>query len=140
MNYTIKSAAFALCLCLCSLSSQAAFSQDFSSLDSDLQQLENLITDTLANTQEQQELLNSLKESLNESGQLIAGYESTITAQETLLKDLQHQLTAMSETYRTQSALSERYERSSRFWRTFTLIAIPVTAVISGTVVLAAAR
>jgi CHASE3 domain sensor protein len=116
-------------------SSRAAFSQDFSSLDSDLQQLESLIADTLANTQEQQKLLDDLRGNLIESGNLIADYESIITGQENLLKDLRSQLNAMSETYRMQSSLSAKYERSSKFWRTFTLIAIPVTALVSGGVV-----
>jgi hypothetical protein len=42
-----------MCFFFSSLSSQAAWSQDFSSLDHDLAQLENLINDTIANTQEQ---------------------------------------------------------------------------------------
>jgi hypothetical protein len=37
----------------------------------------------------------------------------------------------MSETYRKQSALSAKYEKSSRFWKTFTLIAVPAAAVLS---------
>jgi hypothetical protein len=41
----------------------------------------------------------------------------------------------MSETFQKQSDLSAKYERSSKFWKTFTLIGIPVTAVISGGVV-----
>ncbi|MDR2965913.1 MAG: hypothetical protein LBU88_09070 [Treponema sp.] len=40
-----------------SLSLQAVSAQDFSSLDTDLQELENLILDTIANTEEQQKLL-----------------------------------------------------------------------------------
>ena len=40
-----------------SLFLQTAYSQDFSSLDSDLELLENLIADTLLNTEEQQKLL-----------------------------------------------------------------------------------
>jgi hypothetical protein len=46
----------------------------------------------------------------------------------------------MSETYKMQSALSQKYAQSSKFWRTFTLIAIPVTAIISGGVVWAAVK
>jgi len=46
-----------ICFIFFSLSSQAAFAQDFSSIDNDLQTLENLINDTLTNTQEQQRLL-----------------------------------------------------------------------------------
>ena len=119
-----------------SLFSQVAFAQDsFSSLDNDLAQLENLIADTIANTEEQQRLLEDLRQNLAESGNLIDSYEITIAEQENLLKDLQTQLNAMSETYRMQSALSARYERNSKFWRTFTIIAIPVTAVISGVTV-----
>ena len=118
-----------------SLSSPAASAQDFSSVDNDLAQLESLINDTIANTEEQQKLLEDLKQTLLESGNLIANYESIITEQELLLKDLQTQLNEMSETFKMQSALSRKHERSSKFWRTFTLIAIPATALISGGVV-----
>ena len=127
-----KSAAIFLCFLL---SSQAAFSQDFSSLDNDLQLLEDLIADTLISTQEQQKLLNDLRESLDESGTLIANYESIITEQEKLLTDLQAQLTAMSETFKTQSALSVKSEQRLKFWRIFTLIGIPTAALISGGIV-----
>jgi chromosome segregation ATPase len=109
-------------------------------VDSDLRLLENLINDTLNNTEEQQKLLEDLKRSLDESGNLIESYETRITEQENLLADLRNQLGEMSETYRTRSALSERYERSSRFWRTFTIIAIPASAAISGGLVRRLAR
>jgi len=117
------------------LFSQVAFSQDFSSVDSDLALLESLIADTLSNTEEQQKLLDDLRKSLDEKGNLIGNYESIITGQENLLKDLQARLNEMSETYKMQSALSRKYERRSRFWRTFTLIAIPATAIASGSLV-----
>jgi len=123
-----------------SLSSQAVFAQDFSSIDNDLAQLESLINDTLTNTQKQQKLLEDLKKNLDESGNLIASYENTITEQEKLLASLREQLNAMYETYRKQSALSARYAQSSKFWKTFTLVAIPVTALISGTLVWAVGR
>ena len=143
MKTAARAAAFACFFSL--LFSQAAFSQaapsqGFSSLDGDLSQLEALISDTLSNTLEQQKLLDGLRESLSESGSLIAAYESTIQGQESLLRELQTQLSGMSETYRRQSALSATYEKSSRFWRTFTLIAIPTTALISGGIVWAAMR
>jgi len=48
--------AVVFCFFFFSLSSQAAFSQDFSSIDQDLAQLESLINDTLTNTQEQEKL------------------------------------------------------------------------------------
>ena len=102
--------------------------QDFSSIDKDLQALEDLIADTLRNTEEQQKLLEDLQKNLSESGELIESYESIIQEQEKFLADLQRHLNEMSETYRRQSALSARYAQSSKFWRTFTLIAIPVTA------------
>ena len=131
---------FAFYFFCCLVLSPAAFCQDFSSIDKDLLILENLIADTISNTEEQQRLLESLRENLNESGILIAGYENTMLEQENLLKDLRTRLNEMSETYRMQSDLSAKYERSSKFWKTFTLIAIPVTAVISGTIVWAVCR
>jgi len=125
-----------ICFCVfSSLSSQAAYAQDFSSIDNDLQTLESLINDTLINTQEQQKLLEDLKKNLDESGILIASYENTITEQEKLLAGLREQLNAMYETYKKQSALSARYAQNSKFWKTFTIITIPVTALVSGTVV-----
>ena len=114
--------------------SQDAFSQDFSSINQDLNLLESLIIDTLANTEEQQRLLEDLKQNLIESGILIDSYKSIIQEQENLLSSLRIQLNEMSETYRMQSQLSARYEQRSRFWRTFTIIAIPVTAIISGSI------
>ncbi|MDR2134995.1 MAG: hypothetical protein LBO76_00065, partial [Treponema sp.] len=60
---------------------------------------------------------------------------SIIAGRESLLKDLQARLTEMSETYRTQSALSAKYEKSSRFWKTFTLVGIPTAALLSGLLV-----
>ena len=133
-------AAFALFFILFSLSSRDVFSQDFLSLDQDLAQLESLINDTLNNTQEQQRLLEDLKRNLSESADLIANYANIIQEQENLLANLRGQLSAMSETYKMQSQLSARYARNSKFWRTFTIVAIPVTAIISGGVVWAAAN
>ena len=132
-------AAFALSFSFSLLFSQAAFPQGFSSIDTDLQALENLINDTIANTQGQQKLLENLKQNLDESGNLIANYEKIITEQENLLANLQAQLNAMSETYRKQSAISARYERNSKLWKHFTLIGIPAAAIISGVVVWAVA-
>ena len=114
---------------------QAALSQDFSSLDRDLELLEDLIKDTLANTTEQQKLLEDLRESLSESGNLIANYESIITGQENLLRELQTQLNEMSETYRMQSSLSARSGERLKFWRNTTIIGIPAAALLSGIVV-----
>ena len=57
-KYSVCFTATVICFCVfSSLSSPAAFAQDFSSIDNDLAQLENLIADTLTNTQEQQKLL-----------------------------------------------------------------------------------
>ena len=75
------------------LSSPALYSQDFSSIDQDLAQLESLINDTLTNTQEQQKQLEALKQNLNASAELINNYENTIKEQETLLASLRKQLT-----------------------------------------------
>ena len=140
-KYSPRFTATIICFCVfSSLSSPVVFAQDFSSIDNDLQTLESLINDTLTNTQEQQKLLEDLKQNLEKSGILIANYENTITEQENLLASLREQLNAMYETYRKQSALSARYAQSSKFWRTFTIVAIPVTAVISGTLVWAVSR
>ena len=119
---------------------QALYAEDFSSIDRDLGQLENLIASTLQNAEEQQKLLEALQQNLNESGNTIENYGSTIARQEQLLEDLQTQLTAMSAIYAKQSSLSAKYERSSKFWRTFTLIAVPAAAIISGSAVWAANR
>jgi septal ring factor EnvC (AmiA/AmiB activator) len=119
------------------LFSPGLYSQDFSSIDKDLSELESLISATLENSEEQQKQLDTLRKNLAESGELIRNYETIITERETLLKDLQTRLNAMSETYKTQSALSAKYEKSSKFWRTFTLIAVPVTAIVSGGLALA---
>jgi peptidoglycan hydrolase CwlO-like protein len=85
---------------------QAAWSQDFSSIGGDLSALENLIRDTLKSSEAQQKQLDDLRRNLDESGDIIKSYESIIAGRESLLKDLQTRLDAMSETYRTQSALS----------------------------------
>ena len=128
-----------LCAC-CLLFSPELYSQDFSSIDRDLDQLEGLILTTMQNTEEQQRLLENLLQQLNESGNLIENYENITNRQELLLVELQHRLNEMSETYRMQSSLSAKYERSSKFWRTFTMIAVPVTAVLSGGLVWALGR
>ena len=128
---------FFLCFCFSSLLfSQAASSQDFSSIDTDLELLESLISDTLWNMEEQQKLLEDLRKNLAESASLIESYESIIAAREDSLKNLQARLNEMSEIYRMQSALSAKYEKRSKFWKTFTLIGLPSAALLSGTLVL----
>jgi septal ring factor EnvC (AmiA/AmiB activator) len=114
----------------------AASSQDFSSLDGDLSALENLIQDTLENSEAQMRQLEDLKKNLAESEELIRSYETIIAGREALLRDLRERLSEMSETYRKQSSLSAKYEKSSRFWKTFTLIAVPAAAILSGGLVL----
>ena len=117
------------------LFSPAASSQDFSSIDRDLETLENLIAGTLSSMEEQQKLLEDLRQTLAESGNLIESYESIIAGREELLRNLQARLNEMSETYRMQSSLSAKYESRSKFWKTFTLIGIPSAALLSGTLV-----
>jgi len=95
-NYKKSSPCFTaavICFFFSYLSSPAVYSQDFSSIDQDLTQLESLINDSLANTQEQQKQLETLKQNLNASANLIANYETTIKEQEILLSDLRKQLT-----------------------------------------------
>jgi septal ring factor EnvC (AmiA/AmiB activator) len=73
---------------LFSLFSQAAcsqaWSQDFSSIERDLSELESLILDTLKNSEEQQKQLDDLRKNLAESGALLGNYESIIAARENL--------------------------------------------------------
>jgi len=114
--------------------------QGFSSIGSDLDQLESLIADTLSNSQEQQTQLADLRQTLIENGSLIGSYESKITTQENSLRDLQTRLNKMSEIYRTQSALSAKYEKSSKLWKAFTLVGIPAAALLSGGLVWAMGR
>jgi peptidoglycan hydrolase CwlO-like protein len=128
MKYFTKSAITVLFL----LFSQVLYSQesspDFSGLGSGLDELENLINDTLNSNENLQKQLESLSQILDEK-------DISTTKQEKLLRELQTQLKEMSETYKTQSALSKRYARSSKFWKTFTIIGIPAAMVISGVVV-----
>ncbi|GHV71847.1 hypothetical protein AGMMS49928_25680 [Spirochaetia bacterium] len=42
--------------------------------------------------------------------------------------------------YKTQSALLAKYERSSKLWKTFTPIAVPTAALLSGRIVFAVTR
>ncbi|GHU87709.1 hypothetical protein FACS189476_03580 [Spirochaetia bacterium] len=100
------------------------YSQEQSSIYDNLDKLESLLLDTLSNSETQSRQLEDLNRTLAENEQILRGREQ-------LLTDLRAQLTAMSETYQKQSDLSAKYGRSSRFWKTFTLIGIPVTAVIS---------
>jgi septal ring factor EnvC (AmiA/AmiB activator) len=100
-------------------------SPDFSSIDSNLEKLESLIADTLSTSETLTAQLEGLSLTLNEKEQLL-------DEQENLLKELRKELNGMSETYRTLSSLSKKYESSSRFWRTFTIIGIPAAALISG--------
>ena len=132
MKSSIFFPAFVLCCTWLLLLPRAASSQDFSSLDKNLLELENLIQDTLWNSEEQQKQLENLRKNLIESGELIRNYENILTERENLLRDLQTRLDALSETYRKQSALSAKYEKSSHFWQIFTLIAVPTAAILSG--------
>jgi peptidoglycan hydrolase CwlO-like protein len=99
------------------LSPQAVFSQDFSSIAGDLSALENLIQDTLENSEAQQKQLDDLRKNLAESEALIGSCESIIQERENLLRDLRIRLSEMSETYRMQSDLSAKYEKARGFGR-----------------------
>jgi septal ring factor EnvC (AmiA/AmiB activator) len=98
---------------------------DFSSIDSNLEKLESLITDTLNTSEALTAQLEDLSLALNER-------ELLISEQENLLRELRKELAGMSETYRTLSSSSRKSEASSKFWRTFTIVGIPAAALISG--------
>jgi len=104
--------------------------QDFIGIDRDLDRLEALIIDSLKDTEKREKLLEDLEANLNKSGDLIGSYENIIQEREKSLEDLREQLNGMSETYRKQSVLSAKYERSSKFWRTCTIVAVPIAAVL----------
>jgi septal ring factor EnvC (AmiA/AmiB activator) len=118
----------------------AAFSQelppqpspDFAGIEQNLSALESLIADTLNNNEALTRQLRDLKANLQTQEALLNEREASMTAQEHLLKELRSDLTEMSEIYKEQSDLSKSYERSSRFWKTFSLIAVPATALLSG--------
>jgi uncharacterized protein HemX len=109
--------------------SPALFAQesqpDLSDIDKSLEELQSLIEDTLSNEQQQTQRLDNLN-------QILAENERLLSERETLLQTLKTQLADLSETYKRQSELSKKYERDSRFWRTFTLVGIPAAVVISG--------
>ncbi|MDR1421148.1 MAG: hypothetical protein LBI86_12305 [Treponema sp.] len=131
-----KAAAFVLFLSLFLRASPRALwpqeSPDMRPIFDNLDALETLIGDTLSSSESLLKQLEDLRENLNEREQLLSEKENSIAAQENLLWELRAQLHGMSETYATQSALSAKYERSSRFWRTFTFAAVPAAALISG--------
>jgi hypothetical protein len=97
--------------------------------------LESLIRDTLESSEARQKQLDDLRKNLAASETLIGNYASILAERENLLRDLRLRLTEMSETYRMQSDVSARYERSSRFWKIFTLVAVPTAALLSGSLV-----
>jgi flagellar biosynthesis chaperone FliJ len=101
-------AAIVLCCSLCSPSLPGLSSQDFSSVNRDLEHLETLINDTLSNTREQEKLLEDLRRTLIESGTLIENYETILSGREQSLRDLQTRLAEMSETYRKQAKAVSR--------------------------------
>ena len=91
-----------------------------------------MILDTLKNSETQMQQLDDLRRNLAESEALIGNYETIITERERLLRDLQTRLNEMSEISKRQSDLSRKYAESSRFWKTFTLIALPTAALLGG--------
>jgi septal ring factor EnvC (AmiA/AmiB activator) len=137
MNSCVKPILFvALCSVACSALPPGLYSQGsapaFSAINENLDALESLISDTLSNSETLTRQLSNLQQNLTEQEQLLTERENSIAAQERLLAELRRQLSEMSQTYKEQSALSAKYERSSRFWRTFTLIGVPVVALLSG--------
>lgn len=129
----ISGKTFLLCLLLLfSVQSLQLWSQDMPGIYGNLDALESLIEDTLLQSETQLTQLEALNKILSENEQTIASNERLLSGQEKLLGDLRKQLNSMSEIYTKQSDLSAKYERSSAFWKKFTLIGLPVTALISG--------
>ena len=134
-NYIKFSAAakriFALCFFSSLLFSQAVWPQGFSSIGSDLSALENLIQ-MKSEKLKMRGCLQSERVGNKPRLQTITFFISNFSF---VLR-----LNEMYAIYTMQSALSAKYEKSSKFWKTFTLIAVPVTAAISGGVVWAGSR
>jgi septal ring factor EnvC (AmiA/AmiB activator) len=82
---------------------------DFSSIDSNLERLETLITDTLNSSETLTQQLADLDQILNEK-------EQSLYEREQLLTKLRTQFNEMSETYKTLSASYAKSEANSRFW------------------------
>jgi len=104
---------------------------DFGGIQEDLGQLERLIGASLREKETQEAQLQALKENLSAQEALLSEKEASIQAQDALLTTLRTQLAEMSSLYKTRSELSARYERKSKFWRTFSLISLPTAAIIS---------
>jgi hypothetical protein len=109
-------------------------SPDFIGIAENLNALERLIEDTLSENEVQMRQLADLQANLSEQEAILNEREASMNEQERLLEGLREQLREMSRIYREQSDLSGSYERSSRFWRRFTLIGVPAAVVISGLV------
>jgi chromosome segregation ATPase len=116
------------CCLISLLLSLPLYSQEQPSIYDNLERLESLLLDTLNNSEAQSKQLENLNTTLAEN-------ERIMQEREQLLTDLRTQLTEMSETFQKQSDLSAKLERNSKFWKTFTLVGLPVTAAISGGVV-----
>jgi chromosome segregation ATPase len=104
---------------------------DFSTIDSQLEELESLINDTIACNEALEKQLQDLKENLAKQEQISFERGNSIAGQDGLLKKLRSELGEMSETYKAQSDLSAKYEKSSRFWKIFTLLGIPLAILFS---------
>jgi septal ring factor EnvC (AmiA/AmiB activator) len=126
-----------ICMFFCAVLPQVLYSQDasgqadFSTIDSQLEELENLISDTISCNETLEKQLRDLKENLTRQERISLGRENSTAGQEDLLKKLRSELGEMSVTYKAQSDLSAKYEKSSRFWKIFTLVGIPLAILLS---------
>jgi septal ring factor EnvC (AmiA/AmiB activator) len=112
--------------------------QAISSINGGLDQLENLISDTLSKNEHLSKQLHLLRQNLAERETLLQTREALLSEREALigrqaqsLTDLQRQLEESAQIYREQSELSAKYENRSRFWRLISLAGIPAAAVLS---------
>jgi septal ring factor EnvC (AmiA/AmiB activator) len=103
----------------------------FSTIDSQLEELESLINDTITCNETLEKQLQDLKENLTRQEQISFEKENSIAGQDGLLRKLRGELGEMSETYKAQSDLSAKYVKSSRFWKVFTLVGIPLAILFS---------
>jgi hypothetical protein len=99
---------------------------------SNIDQALNLMSDSMNNEEAVILQLEELKRNSIEQEQILNEKEASIAEQERLLLELRQRLEGMSQIYREQSILYEKSAASSRFWKRFSLIALPVAALLSG--------
>jgi chromosome segregation ATPase len=107
---------------------EAPFGSIYAGLDS----LETLMNAMHERNETLQSDINNLETNLAQSGELLHERNASIARLQALLTDLKTQSDAMREAYKRQRQSLQKSEQRLRNWRLFALVALPITAVISG--------